>query len=130
METTGLSHDAQPCVAVVLVEKKHYVFCDDAIMSKEALGGLVDLLTTLSGIVTFNGAGYDFKVLHLALLKNKMTEQAEAIRKLAVGNLHVDIMFDFTAISGYYSSMDSFATASVEGCSKSNTGAWAASGRR
>lgn len=57
-------------------------------------------------IVTFNGAGFDFRVLCAHVTTNSLRRQ---LVKVACFN-HIDIMMDFLCSSGYPSSLESFLT--------------------
>ena len=127
METTGLSEDAEPCVAVVTVDGiQPRIFHGGVTMNGDSLKQLCDTLNGLDKVVTFNGAAYDFKILCRALESQGMNEEAVEMAELGMGPRHCDIMLDFAANSGYYGSMDSFAKATLDGVSKSGTGKWAA----
>ena len=118
METTGLEPDALPTVAVVRREDgSHEVFHSGFgnTMTPGTAGALLDLLLT-GQVVTWNGAGFDFRILANALPSRK-----EEIAALASGPNHIDIMYHFWAEKGYPAAMASFA-----GGEKTATGGWAA----
>ncbi|WP_341246870.1 ribonuclease H-like domain-containing protein [Nereida ignava] len=78
-----------------------------AAMTTDDLADLVEYLYALHlagvTIVTFNGAGFDFKVLwaHLCGVPSLCT----MLRELVQG--HADLMFEFASRHGYYTSMQS-----------------------
>lgn len=79
---------------------------------------MVDELAAAGHVVGFNSASFDFRMLF------ELTGD-ERCKALAVD--HTDVMLAFAADKGYYSSMQSFAEATLgEGGGKTNTGAWAA----
>jgi len=69
---------------------------------------LYALHRTGTTIVTFNGGGFDFKVLHAHLREDpKMHVMVSTLARE-----HVDLMFEFVCRYGYYASMNSFASGS------------------
>ena len=116
IETTGLFDGEVPpdvtCCAVRLEASAtpHVrLFHSDwaKAMSTRDLADLVEYLYALHltgvKIVTFNGAGFDFKVLwaHLCGIPAMCT----MLREIVHG--HVDLMFEFASRHGYYTSMQS-----------------------
>lgn len=81
---------------------------------------LLDDLVAAGTVVSFNGAGFDFRVLEAAAGGDSRAAE------LAVGPNHVDMMIAWMAEFGYRTSMNSLAVATLTGVAKSNTGAWAA----
>jgi len=79
-------------------------------MNPASLAAMVEYLYALhvtgTPIVTFNGAGFDFRVVHDQLAAGKEPEAARLAVTLALE--HLDIMFQFTCEKGYYASMQSF----------------------
>lgn len=117
IETDGLfDNDTPPnitCCAtrLVVADKVHTrTFHSDfaPAMTPRDIGEMVHYLFSLHlagvTVVTFNGAGFDFKVVHahvahdpgLAALTTRLAQE------------HVDIMFEFACTAGYYASMNSF----------------------
>jgi len=117
-ETTGIEEGSAINVIVVRTDTESKVFMSDhgEPMGKDVGINVLDFLEKASVIVTFNGAAYDFKLLYL------LTGDARAKQ---FARLHVDVMYHFATQMGYYSSMDSFAVASI-GETKTETGEWAA----
>ena len=118
METTGLGQDALPNVGVVRRENgSHEVFHSGhgQTMTAEVASALLDLLLTAGPVCSFNGAGFDFRVL-ANILPGRKSEIAE----LASGPQHFDLMLDWWAQKGYPAGMSSFA-----GGEKTQTGKWA-----
>lgn len=119
-ETTGVTDDAKITCAVVLTPSKSFVFHSGygKTMTKDIGNKLVEFLTSCDRVVTYNGASFDFKKLYQLTGNERCKELAKN---------HFDIMLQFFSDSGYFSSMDSFAGATLgAGEGKSNTGSWAA----
>ena len=119
-ETTGVTDEAKITCAVVVTPAKTFVFHSGYgnPMTKAIGVKLVDFLASCDKVITYNGASFDFKKLY------QLTgdERCKALAKD-----HFDIMLQFTSESGYFSSMESFAGATLgAGQGKSNTGSWAA----
>lgn len=118
-ETNGLGDDADINLIVILKESGPLYFFDGPGMpiSKDTALKALDELCAADVIVSFNGAAFDFKLLF------KITEDDRA-KKLAQN--HIDIMFHFSVVHGYYASMQSFADAALSK-GKSRDGQWAIS---
>ena len=121
-ETNGVGKDAKiTCASVVDgngdVTSYHSGY--GTFMSVNIGNRLLEDLKAFDRVVTFNGAAFDFQKLY-QLTKN------QGCKQLAKDS--VDIMLQFTAEAGYFSSMDSFTkgTFQDEGMSKTNSGGWAA----
>lgn len=125
LETTGLGPDAKITVGVVkLVDpdgsSTHEVFHSGygTVLGAVDADRLLDvLLGCTGGVYSFNGAGFDFRVLSDAVTEARRAD----VRRLA--GAHMDVMLDFSASHGYYAALSSFLGPAV---SKSNTGEWAA----
>ena len=117
-ETTGIENAHITCAAA----------CDSAgVVSTWHSGGGVPMtretglevaaaLLAAYLVVSLNGSSFDLRLLW------ELTGNDDL--KPLVDN-HIDIMYDFVSANRYYTSMDSFATATL-GEGKSNTGKWAA----
>lgn len=88
-------------------------------MSENVGNKLLEHLLGFDKVYTFNGTSFDYQKLH------KLTND---VRCKSLARKSCDVMLQFTAESGYFSSMNSFAegTFGAGGISKSNTGGWAA----
>lgn len=121
IETTGLIEEGKPapdvtcaatrlvCDGVETVKSWHSAYADT--MTVETMNELIEYLweQDLRGVtvVTFNGAGFDFRVL-FEHTRNERTRQLAAH--------HCDLMYQFAVEHGYYASLQSFCEgAKIEG---------------
>ena len=124
-ETTGLDVDAKiTCVAVTGATGKTTTWHSGhaECMTREMASSVVDFLVeaTAGGatLYTFNGAAFDLRLLW-------QLSQRDELKALATA--HCDVLVDFVADARYYSSMDSFAVATLgKDNAKTNSGGWAA----
>lgn len=88
-------------------------------MSKNIGVKLLEFLLGFDEVYTFNGTSFDYNKLHQLTGDDRCKSLAKR---------SCDVMLQFTAESGYFSSMGSFAegTFGANGIGKSNTGGWAA----
>lgn len=81
-------------------------------MTPADIGDLVEYLYALHRagvtVVTFNGGGFDFKVVHAYVKDDPKLNEMTSI----LAREHVDIMFEFACTYGYYASMNSFCAGS------------------
>ena len=93
-------------------------------MLKEKLSSLVAFMRSMDeqGLVPFswNGAGFDFKVLHALALKYELPREAEHIKGLALAG--VDPMLNFFMHQGFPVGLKSVATAFELPMNKTGTG--------
>lgn len=122
-ETTGVTENSKiTCAAVTGGENDVYVWHSGQgeSLSKQAGNKLVDFLISCGAdkVFTFNGGAFDLKMLFL------LTGRVE-LKEFALN--HKDLMLTFVCENRYYSSMDSFAKATLgHENGKTNSGAWAA----
>lgn len=120
IETDGLFESEIPpsitcCAAHIVGDREHVrTFHSEyaPAMTPRDIAGVVEYLYALHiagvTVVTFNGAGFDFRVVAAHL-----EHDADALEKVKVlARQHVDLMFEFACRHGYYASMNSFS----EGC--------------
>ena len=124
-ETTGVDVGAQiTCVAITCESGKTTTWHSGHAehMTREIASTIVDfILESIAAgnkLYTFNGAAFDLRLLHALSGRDELKQ---------VALTHCDVLVDFVADARYYSSMNSFALATLgaDG-SKTNTGAWAA----
>ena len=131
IETTGLEAPDITCAATLVVNQETGIEHCHAWHS--GLGGtmtrpkLLDLVDYLYGlfvagvpIVTFNGLGFDWRVI-CDQVGDDHPEAQSRVREMALG--HHDVMFKFTCEHGYFASMQSFLDVSPSGITKTGTGA-------
>ena len=86
-------------------------------------------------ISTWNGAGFDFRILCAMLLRAGEDAMAKRCATIALGKSHIDLMFAFFANRGFAISLAKVAAAMLDGVGKSMDGAeapkaWRESGAR
>ena len=122
-ETTGITDDSSITCAAVTGGGEHvYVWHSGQgePLSVRAGNLLVDFLVACGPdrVYTFNGGAFDLRMLH------RLTGRPE-LKGLALA--HRDLMVAFVCENRYYSSLDTFAKATLgHENAKTNTGAWAA----
>lgn len=110
LETTGLDENAKIAIGVTRHNDTTTVWAENSespqVLSLQKCDELaMSLIEHTDGpIVTFNGAGFDFKILCNQVSNNEIRRK---LIKVACYN-HVDIMLDFLSSKGYPSSLDSF----------------------
>lgn len=116
VETTSTGRDGNPVDVVLAVTRVNGVNTlwretPFAVFSTETAVRLATALTDHDGrICTFNGAGFDFKVI-AALLPVGTDALRTKLVRVCFHN-HLDIFFDFFASVGYYASLESFCAGS------------------
>ena len=131
IETDGLFEgDTPPNITCCAT---HFVQAEDVVckvfhsnyapaMTADDIAAVVEYLCELEGrgakVVTFNGAGFDFKVV--AAHVRELPDVFAKVKMLAKS--HTDLMFEFACRHGYYASMSSFCKGS-ELTQKSGDGA-------
>ena len=106
-ETTSADDDAKLVLAVTRTETetKTWVETPFQCFTKELARKLsLELIQFDGRICTFNGAGFDFKVLAKYLDSENLKKKL--IRKCLYD--HEDIFFDFFTSNGYFASLESF----------------------
>jgi uncharacterized protein YprB with RNaseH-like and TPR domain len=130
IETTGLDSPDVTCVATLVVnlatgqsECQTWYSSLGAVMSQDKLNGVIDYLYGLHvagvALVTFNGLGFDWRVMCDQMGDDNPLAQ-NRVREMALG--HHDVMFKFTCEHGYFASLQSFLEASDSGISKTGNG--------
>ena len=128
IETTGLESPEITCIATLVVNpKKNQTHSRvwykklGEVMDNAGISILVDYIYSLHiggiPIVTFNGAGFDLKVIHDCLAPEETVRQ-NYCKQIALE--HHDVMLKFTCENGFFSSLQSFLDASD--CKISKTG--------
>lgn len=128
IETDGVDNPAITCAATIVTNHdtgathtRTWHSKLGELMSERRIAEMVQYLYSLhvAGVrlVTFNGASFDFRVVH-----NNLPPESESlrcrVREMAMD--HVDIMYAFVCDNGHFASMQSFSEAT--GASKTGKG--------